>query len=202
MRSAEALFERLSRRRYRSRWVFLGTIILSVVALMLAAATFGSPGDASADAIRDTVANAIRVEQTAPFPPPSGYSGGPMSSTLQQSIISTGEADFAKSFAEPELSQRASALRDAVDEQASGQELWLSGGVDNIQVSEVAVSGTTARVSASAEVWAVFAQVQADGKVVPAYPRNKMLYTFVLQEQDGAWLVTDQVMTFAPGSEP
>jgi hypothetical protein len=64
------------------------------------------------------------------------------------------------------------------------------------------VSGTTARASASAEVWAQFAQVQAGGKLVPANPRNTMLYTFVLEKTDGAWVVTDQVMRFAPGSEP
>jgi hypothetical protein len=193
--------KKLAPRRHRRLLVVLGTGILSVATLIIAGVVLGTPADVDASAVRKAVTEAIRVEQTAPFPP-SSYTGGPMSSALQEAITSAGRGELARYFADPELSRREAVLRETVQEQASGEERWLSGGIDNVQISDVTVSGTTAQASASAEVWAQFAQVQPGGKVVTANPHNTMLYTFVLEKRSEAWVVTEQVMKFAPGSEP
>jgi hypothetical protein len=172
----------------------------AVVLTIVAAGTILSAGP-DGPAIRQTVITVIHAQQEVSLPP-SSYVGGRMSAQMTSGIVDRGRELLAKSFAGGELARRLQVLSANVNAEASGEIRYLAAGVSGIRVTAVTIVGDRADVSATADVWADVAQVQAGGKLATAHPRNTIRYTLTLQKIDRVWFVMDESMKFAPGSEP
>lgn len=177
----------------------------SITAGILAAAIlFGGTAQAAPDdtAIRQAASDAVISEQMAPVLPPGGNAAMPITQAVSQTMVDRGHADLAKHFASKELDRRDATVKGLIDRQTAGDVRILAAGVDSFKVTSVTISGDEATVSATGVVWRDIAQVQTNGSLVVASPRNDMLFTLTLQDIKGTWLVVDQNVKYAPGSEP
>jgi hypothetical protein len=156
-------------------------------------------GDESA--VRSIVVAALHAQQEVGLPPGT-YKGGAISPSLAQAMLDTGNAELERYFAGDQLASAKEVLASNVTAQQPGEIRDLAAGINSIDVTSVAIDGDTADVTASADLWAEFGQVQDDGTMVVARPTNTKLYSLTLKRIDGDWFVVDESSEFAPGSEP
>jgi hypothetical protein len=169
--------------------------------LLLSIGVIATRAAADESALRGVVTAALHAQQEVAVPPAS-YGGGPMSTALQQELSSNGRQELAKVFAKGQLEQAEKNLDAVIAAEAPGDVLTLGAGINNIDITSVEIDGDSATATATADLWASFAQVQADGSQVPAHPTNTKLFTLSLSRIDGSWYVVSEYSTFAPGSEP
>jgi hypothetical protein len=151
--------------------------------------------------IRIAATGAIRAQQEVGLPG-ADYAGGNMSDAAKQAISNAGKNRLHKFFAGRELDNAIATLDYNIQEQSTGEIRHQAAGVDDIVITSVTVDGDTAVVEATATVWARFAQLRSDGQLIPATPRNGIIYRLTLNHIGRDWFVVDEIRSFAPGSEP
>jgi hypothetical protein len=179
-------------------------ILLAIVVVVLR--PFGSDqadrtDGADAQAIRGVVTRALHLIQEESLPP-STYNGGPMSAELRAQMSAKAMAQAEQLFTGDGLGWFQTVVKYNLAEQASGSIRHLGGGVSKITFTSISLTGDTAAVAATEDVWADIGQTQPSGMTAVAHPKNTMLAKLQLMRVDGTWYVTDYRASFAPGSEP
>jgi hypothetical protein len=171
-------------------------------AIIAVVGVFGTAqGTADVAAIKAVAIAALHTQQEVGIPPESS-NRGPISASLKSNMSVTGLAQLSEVFGGSQLDTAKTVLADALDQESAGQILTLGAGIDNIVLTSVVVSGDSATVAATADVWAKFAQVQTDGSLINAAPRNSKIYSLFLKQMGNKWLVVDEESRFAEGSTP
>jgi hypothetical protein len=151
--------------------------------------------------IRIAATGAIQAQQEVGLPA-AAYAGGNLSDSAKQAMASAGRTRLERFFAGRELDRALDVLANNILEQSTGEIRHQAAGVDDIVITSVTVDGDTAVVEATATVWARFAQLRSDGMLIPAEPRNGMIYRLTLNHIGSDWFVVSQTRTFAPGQSP
>lgn len=186
----------------RRRLIRVAASALLVTAALAVSGLFASvSADPDVAAVKRVATGAIQTQQAISLPPAS-YAGGPMSQGTASEMVRQGEGQMAQFFGGPELVRRDQALQANVSEQSSGAIRYLGAGVSRIDITSVTRDGDLATVAATVDLWADLGQVQVNGQLAVAHPKNTMLLRLALQKINGSWLVVDETMNYAPGSEP
>jgi hypothetical protein len=108
-------------------------------------------------------------------------------------------ANLPRSFTQPALSRYLALL----DRNLSGAgPICTFGGVSAVDLSAVSVSGTQAEARARVTSWSRVGQYQGNGHIAYAQPSGAEDCTIQLHKVSDAWLISDFVCTFPPGSGP
>jgi hypothetical protein len=176
---------------------------IASIGLLISQGAAGAPRNVNAEdrLIRAAIGNGLLASQTGPLAPKE-QRGKKLAAATIAELKSNGRANLAKYYRKQALEDRTNALDAAITEEADGTIVFLDSGIDNLVISEVVVSGNTATAKGSGEVWLDVGQVQPDGSIIVAHPRNTMLFGFALSYESGAWQIVAQDRAFAPGSEP
>jgi hypothetical protein len=189
--------------RPRKLVTYTGVLIAIATSIVLAAPLIAGRHDPEVDdpSIRSAITEGLLAAQTAPLAPKSAQGKKLSKETIGQ-IRQKGRDKLSKFYARSAFDDRMAALDSGVAEQASGEIVFLDSGIDNVVVSDLVVTGDTATATAIAEVWLDVAQVQPDGTLATAHPRNTMLLDLSLAWDGGVWKIVGQTGTFSPGSQP
>ena len=208
--------------RVPRRVLLLGAIAaaaaVAVVSISTPATTQAAP---NVEPIKAAINGALVSQQVAALPPASQGSRALLAADVQ-TVSARGRSDMAKYFGKDELTRRDAVLDQRLERQATGDIRYLAGGVSRTVITSLNTcangvppvlpgsSGPPATplpcdyavATVEADVWLDIAQVQPDGSLVVAHPKNTMLFTLQLQLINGSWLVVDEESKYAPGSEP
>jgi hypothetical protein len=182
----------------------LGIVVVALGILLTSSKpATGTPRTVARDqaAVRDAVSSGLLAAQQAPLPPTAAR-GRRLDAGISALIHKDGRASLARHFAAQQLVERTQALDAAISEETTGDVAFLDSGIDGLVVSSISVSGDDATAVASGTVWLDVAQIQDDGSLVTATPRNLMNFTFGLHWDGASWLIVSQSGTFAPGNAP
>jgi hypothetical protein len=178
-------------------------IAIGVSFFLLTQPSVGAPkGLHTNDApIRAMLTKAIVAAQTAALPPKSERGKKLSQATIGQ-IRNAARQQLAQYFVRDELARRLGTVDSLLGEESSGDEAFLDAGVDNIVIGDVTIDGDSASADGSGDAWLDVAQIEDDGSLRVAHPRNTMIFSFDLIWDGTTWMVSGQSGQFAPDSEP
>lgn len=154
------------------------------------------PGQTSI--VEATFTKAIQTDREiqAPSSPP------PATTAVRKAQLQNGEAALARYFVPAVASREEQGLINAVNAEANPNFRNIGSGVKNVKFDSVAVSGSTATLTADVTTWAKFQQ-QDNGSWVTSDPVNVMIYNMTMtRNSSGQWIVSSMVGDFAPGQGP
>jgi len=110
---------------------------------------------------------------------------------------------FAQYYTGQQLTYEVGVYQGAIrGEQGAAGDRILGGGVQRFAVTQIAIHGATATVTAQAITWLEVAQDDGHDPLVVASPHNAVSADFSLISSHGRWLITAQTIRFASGSGP
>ncbi|HXN04473.1 MAG TPA: hypothetical protein VN895_06545 [Candidatus Acidoferrum sp.] len=109
-------------------------------------------------------------------------------------------ANLPRSFTQPALSRYSALLGRNLS--GVGPICTFGGGVSAVDLSAVSVSGTQAEARARITSWGRAGQYQDNGHIAYAQSSGSEDCTIQLRKMSGAWLISDFVCAFPPGSGP
>lgn len=157
-------------------------------------------GSAAATALK----TALVYSQEAPVPASAGTQPGrhPAARELTD-MVTRADGRLTSVFSGQALEKERSSVRSAAARLQQPDLLSLGAGADTFAFDPPAfVDAHTITYTGSYRSWAKVAQVQEDGKIVPATPSNILLITATLTDASGTWKVDSLDWSFAPGSAP
>jgi hypothetical protein len=182
--------------------------LLGVVGLVLAAVLITANAGAirlrifptANDAAIRSVIHAGFVELQTSTIPAQPVCPGPVPDAVQQRMLGDLHANLPRSFTEPALSRYMALLGRNLS--GAGPVCSFGGGVSAVELSAVSVSGAQAEARARVTSWDRVGQYQGNGRIVYAQPSGPEDCTIQLRKVADAWLISDFVCTFPPGSGP
>jgi len=188
-----------------ARWVALAALFaLLALGSLGVAAWYQARVANSPDAISigKVCYGALLAQQTVTTPPP-GYHGGPIVGATQQQMLDRAAQVFAQYYTGQQLAYEVGASQGAIrGEQGVTGNRILGGGVQRFAVTQIAIHGATATVTAQAIIWLDVAQDDGHDPLVVASPHNAISANFALVRSHGRWLISAQTVRFASGSGP
>ncbi|MDQ6879362.1 MAG: hypothetical protein M3082_17045 [Candidatus Dormibacteraeota bacterium] len=182
--------------------------LLGVVGLVLAAVLITANAGAirlrifptADDAAIRSVIHAGFLELQTSTVPAQPVCPGPVPEAVQQRMLGDLHANLPRSFTEPALSRYMALLGRNLS--GACPVCSFGGGVSAVDLSSVSVSGAQAEARARVTSWDRVGQYQGNGRIVYAQPSGPQDCTIQLRKVSGAWLISDFVCTFPPGSGP
>lgn len=182
---------------FRRRQHLLGIAILGAAAVGFLSLGPLSAADADTVAIRKTVAGALASERRLPLAVAQAVSRG---AKELSAAVDHANSELTRFYAGDVLAREIGFVQRATQEAAGPDDRVTIGPP---RVTAIHITGTTATVTASVTGSATSSQVGPDGKLVAVdTPQQTFIYSLVLTKQSGAWLITGESGTFAPGDEP
>lgn len=174
----------------------LGFLVLIAAVLTSASTRFVvPPSDA---AITKLITQALAVEQSG-IARPRGH--GPIAASSIQAMRSRLGLELGQYFVGDQLTGLTSTMQGNISAQADGSVEYLGGGVDDLVMKSIVVSGTAATAVASGSVWARVSAPGSPGAApVVAQPRQDETMTFTLVDVGSRWLISDEEDTFENGA--
>jgi hypothetical protein len=182
--------------------------LLAAIALVLAAMLITANAGVirlrifptSDDAAVRAVIQAGFVELHTSTIPAQPVCPGPVPDAVQQRMVADLHANLPRSFTQPALSRYLALLDRHLS--GAGPNCTFGGGVSAVDLSAVSVSGTQAEARARVTSWSRVGQYQGNGYIAYAQPSGAEDCTIQLHKVSDAWLISDFVCTFPPGSGP
>lgn len=125
---------------------------------------------------------------------------GPVPDAVQQRMLVELHANLPRSFTQPALSRYMALLGRNLS--GAGPVCTFGGGVSAVELSAVSVSGTQAEARARVTSWGRVGQYQGNGHIAYAQPSGPEDCTIQLRKVSDAWLISDFICSFPPGSGP
>jgi hypothetical protein len=125
---------------------------------------------------------------------------GPVPNAVQQRMLVDLHANLPRSFTQPALSRYMAFLDRNLS--GAGPVCTFGGGVSAVDLSAVSVSGTEAEARARVTSWRRVGQYQGNGHIAYVQSSGPEDCTIQLRKVSGAWLISDFVCSFPPGSGP
>lgn len=152
--------------------------------------------------VRIAVEKALRAHQSLEVPPSAAVRDAPTSADLD-ATQSAGNATIADNFTGKQGATEKKALDSAVADQRSGSFRVHGGGIKNLSLKSVAITGSTATVTGVVDTWSEMSMKQPDGHWLKSRPENTLDFTMTLeQDAKGKWLANGFDFDFAPGTAP
>lgn len=197
-------------RPWEPKWFAALVLAFALIAL---GAVIGQKGVALG-AVSDTntvmavVSGALRLNVSITTPPSVYQSGVRMAGAIGASDIRAmvnqvpGQLD--QYYTGARLSQLTSVVEAHAEEQSfPGADHQLPGVVQDINFHSVKVNGDSAIAMVSDLQWRNFIHFDANGKPgIFLSPHHHLTWTFTLVRTSGAWRITSDSFTFAPGEGP
>jgi hypothetical protein len=176
-------------------------VVLAVVLITANAGTirlrlFPTPDDTAIQ----SVIKAGFVELHTSTVPAQPVCPGPVPDAVQQKMLVDLHTNLPRSFTEPALSKYAVLL--GRNFSGAGPVCTFGGGVRAVDLSAVSVSGTRAEARARITSWSRVGQYQGNGHIAYAQPTGPEDCIIQLRKVSDAWLISDFVCSFPPGSGP
>lgn len=206
----------------RSAWV-VGAVVLVAAAGTTTAAVARNSGPSTEELLSATLGKAMASAHTSFAVPQAAEYGrknaaqhiattpaflksqAPVADLEDQRVAGT--KDLAQSMTGSALEKNVAVMNRWLDSQEPGKGgdpnfRPLGGGVTDVRLTHVDVSGGEATVEAEVDEWAAMADLGADGSVDISKPSGTTIVDAHFVFQGGRWLVDDYSWKFAPGSEP
>lgn len=187
-------------KRGKFRRAAIGAALALVATVILGVQLFLT-ADPDVPSVKALCDRALRASQSLAVPPVADR-GRPLSAATAARMKADGEATLRDLYTGPVLARQISELDAFIAEQLGGAFVVRDAGVSKADCDDVAVSGDTATVKAEVEIWTKLGQVQEDGSVIAARPKNVQEYVFTMVKVDGRWLIDGEHWEFKPGFGP
>ena len=178
------------------------------VAVVIAIFMAGAGSQPSAVVSRSQLAaegaflHAMKLRQTLVVPP-SNYTGGPMSQSIQSSMIRRAQNALSQAFTARLAARELSHVKNALHMQSHDSMIALAGGIQGIHYHSIQVTSSTATIHAFVSAWSKIAQIQTGGRRVSATPHNTLdVRATLTKTSTGQWQVSQLAWHFTPQTAP
>lgn len=178
---------------------------LGIVGALVAGALLAvGAGDAGSDseAVSLAFSKAMELRQTLVVPP-SGYSGGIMSTAIQEVMIARARNQLSTVFTPSLVQRELSHVNNVITIQQTQSVIALAGGIRDIHYLNETTAENTATLHALVTAWSKIAQIQPNERRVVATPYNTLDVHATLQKSStGQWQVSQLSWNFTLNTTP
>lgn len=152
-------------------------------------------------ALSDVVRNAETAQLNA-TDPPAGYIRTGDAAPVRQLMVDRANAELARFYADPALARELSATDDSINQMLDRKGGGRAGGVTDLELTEVQISGNAARAKARVTVWFKTAQFWWQDPHTRPSATNVIELDLHFVRRDGVWKIDQETWQFAPGGGP
>jgi hypothetical protein len=177
-----------------------GLLAIGIGALCLVMAACGEPPEAGpiSDVIRGGMTAELNVQV-----PPAAYYGGVASDEMQRQMFGHAQTELSRYYSGAALTKKLalaeSSIRQVLAQQAG---YAMGGGVSDLRLTEIQVTGNSAHVKAEITIWFTVAQSWTSPRPTPPAGANILQLDCELVKGPAGWRISQASEQFAPGGGP